>query len=262
EVEASLPVLLAGLSDEDPAVRSTAALSTGWYGAAAAEMAGEKRELPFIMGQIMVFRRDALRAIGGLEAAEGQLVDDMYLGAELTKAGFKNVMVRSPLHLVTGPLGLRELSTLLTKWMAFSRSGLPAEFVRRNWWRGMEIGLSLALTIAAVVMREPLLALFAASATGMWVYSQASLYQSLTGHDVPLHFALWVPLVVPFLAAALLAKSRLTSKVEWRGQAYQLNAQARLAPAPQTAATPVLLSVSQRLHAIADQLPRQRESLV
>ncbi len=239
-----------------------------WYGAAAAEMAGEERELPFIMGQIMVFRRDALTAIGGLESAEGQLVDDMFLGAELSRAGYKNVMVRSPLHLITGPLGLPELSTLLTKWMAFSRSGLPAEFVRRNALRGVELASALALTVIAIVQREPVLAGFAASALAAFIYSQAGLYRSMTGHDVPLRFALWVPVVVPFLAGILMAKSRMTSKVVWRGQSYELNAAARLAtsvkPSGARASLPALPSASQRLHALAAQArtPGQRTSVV
>jgi ceramide glucosyltransferase len=203
-----------------------------WYGAAAAEMAGEKRELPFIMGQVMVLRREALEAIGGLEAAEGQLVDDMYLGAQIDAAGYKNVMVQAPLHLVTGPLGLRELSTLLRKWMTFSRSGLPAEFVRRNWLRGIDLGFALGGSVLGLVLREPLLALLSLAALGTWVYSQVALYRRLTGATVPLRFAFWVPVVVPFVAATLLATSRLARSVEWRGQSYELNGAARLASAP------------------------------
>jgi ceramide glucosyltransferase len=239
-----------------------------WYGAAAAEMAGDERELPFIMGQIMVFRRDALTAIGGLECAEGQLVDDMFLGAELSRAGYKNVMVRSPLHLITGPLGLPELSTLLTKWMAFSRSGLPTEFVRRNALRGVELASALALTITAIVQQEPVLAGFAASTLAAFIYSQVCLYRSMTGQDVPLRFALWVPVVVPFLAGILMAKSRFTSKVVWRGQAYELNPAARLAtsakPSVARASSSALPSVSQRLQALAEQArqPGQRTSVV
>lgn len=243
-----------------------------WYGAAAAELAGARRELPFIMGQIMVFRRDALTAIGGLESAEGQLVDDMFLGAELDRAGYKNVMVRSPLHLVTGPLDLGALSALLTKWMAFSRSGLPPVFLRRNFVRGVELAAALGLSISAVLLREPLLALLAASALSSWIFSQVALYRSLTGFDVPLRFALWVPLVTPFLAAVLMAKSYFTNKVEWRGQSYQLNGAARLASAhqPGPVAVPALapsssmrLSMSQRLSAMAlEAQSTQRSSVV
>ena len=68
---------------------------------------GEPRELPFIMGQLMVFRREALAAIGGVESAQGQLVDDMAIGKRVHEAGYKNVMSRSPLHIATGGMTLR-----------------------------------------------------------------------------------------------------------------------------------------------------------
>lgn len=215
-----------------------------WYGAAAAEMAGQERELPFIMGQIMVFRREALAAIGGLEAAEGQLVDDMFLGAELDKAGYKNVMVRSPLQLVTGPLGLSELTTLLRKWMTFSRSGLPTEFLHRNFLRGVDLSLALGSTIVALALGLPLVALLAFATLSLWVYSQVALYRSMTGAHVPLRFAFWVPVVAPFLAGFLLATSGLNRTVVWRGQSYQLNGAARLANAASTLSTQAVARLS------------------
>jgi ceramide glucosyltransferase len=199
-----------------------------WYGASAAEMAGEKRELPFIMGQVMVLRREALDAIGGLEAAEGQLVDDMFLGAQMVQAGYRNVMVRSPLHLVTGPLGFSELSTLLSKWMTFARSGLPAAFVHRNWLRGVDLSLALTLAAAPFLLEASRVALLAAAPLGLWIVSQVSLYRRLTGARIPLRFAFWVPVVAPFLAGVLMATSGLRRSVVWRGQSYKLNGAARL----------------------------------
>ena len=35
------------------------------------------------MGQLMVFKRRALEAIGGVGVAQGQFVDDMYIGKRL-----------------------------------------------------------------------------------------------------------------------------------------------------------------------------------
>ncbi|HEX6245747.1 MAG TPA: glycosyltransferase, partial [Polyangiales bacterium] len=172
-----------------------------WYGAAAAEVAGEKRELPFIMGQIMLLRRSALTAIGGLESAEGQLVDDMFLGARLTRFGYTNVMVQAPLHLVTGPLSFRALVTLLQKWMAFSRSGLPASFLQRNFVRGAEFGVALVGTLLSLALAAPLAVLSMGAALSLWVYSQMTLYGRLSGAKTEARLA-WVPLVVPFLSAA------------------------------------------------------------
>jgi ceramide glucosyltransferase len=237
-----------------------------WYGAAAAEMAGAKRELPFIMGQIMLIKRQALTAIGGLESAEGQLVDDMFLGAEFHNAGYTNVMVRSPLHLVTGPLDLGELTKLLRKWMTFSRSGLPEGFVHRNILRGVDLGLALGSTVLALALDAPLLAAFAALTLAFWIYSQVSLYRRLTGFSVPLRFGWWVPVVAPFLAGFLLATSRLNRTVEWRGQSYQLNGSARLAsPASgegRVSLTPALsASVARVRSSVAPAAPRRSSML-
>ncbi len=69
-----------------------ALLINAWYGASVAMMR-KSGSLPFIMGQLMVWRRSALDAIGGLTVAEGQLVDDMYLGRRVSKAGLRNVMI-------------------------------------------------------------------------------------------------------------------------------------------------------------------------
>ena len=199
-----------------------------WYGAAAAEVAGKRRELPFIMGQIMLLRRSAIDAIGGLESAEGQLVDDMFLGARLNQFGYKNVMVQAPLHLVTGPLSFAALLTLLKKWMAFSRSGLPASFLQHNFARGAEFGLALTGTLLALALGSVPAVLGMGAALALWVYSQMALYGRLSGAHTPARFA-WVPLVVPFLSGALLLSTRISNRVEWRGQAYQLDAGARLA---------------------------------
>ncbi|RKI51192.1 glycosyltransferase, partial [Corallococcus sp. AB049A] len=53
-------------------------LVNAWYGASVACTAAPDGALPFLMGQLMVFRRQALEAIGGVGCAAGQLVDDMY----------------------------------------------------------------------------------------------------------------------------------------------------------------------------------------
>src|SRR5579859_1332266 len=51
------------------------------YGPAVALACRATGDLPFIMGQLMVLKRSTLAAIGGLDCARGQLVDDMHIGA-------------------------------------------------------------------------------------------------------------------------------------------------------------------------------------
>ncbi len=75
------------------------------------------------MGQLMVWRRSALDAIGGLTVAEGQLVDDMYLGRRVSKAGLRNVIMNHPLHITTGGMRFGEYVRLMRRWFAFRPVG-------------------------------------------------------------------------------------------------------------------------------------------
>ncbi|MGZ3406649.1 MAG: glycosyltransferase, partial [Polyangia bacterium] len=117
-----------------------------WYGAPAAALAGEAHTLPFIMGQIMIFRREALADIGGVESADGQLVDDMYLGQQMVAAGWQNVIVDQPLHVVTGGMKLRDFLRLMRRWVLFSRSGLPTALKLPSWLRGVALWCSMLAT--------------------------------------------------------------------------------------------------------------------
>jgi hypothetical protein len=141
-------------------------------------------------------------------------------------------------------LSLRELATLLRKWMAFSRSGLPASFVRHNFLRGADLGLSLLGVGLALALGDHGALLVALSALLVFTYSQMALHRSFSGAPVPLRF-FWVPLVVPFVSGFLLATTRIMRTIEWRGQSYQLNGAARLASeAALSAATAMRSSVA------------------
>ncbi|MBK8482101.1 MAG: glycosyltransferase, partial [Proteobacteria bacterium] len=101
-----------------------ALLLNALYGAAAAAAAKKHEgELPFIMGQYMVFRRETIAAIGGLESAEGQLVDDMYLGARVRAVGYRNMMAPLRVPVIQRGLSLPQFASLYRRWMIFSRSG-------------------------------------------------------------------------------------------------------------------------------------------
>ena len=122
--------------------------------------------MPFTMGQLMVFRREAIRAIGGLASAEGQLVDDMYLGERLTQAGYRNVVSDHAVPIIQQGLGLTEFPSTCMRWLTFSRSGLPglafkvmsAPLVlawiltrREVTWRGRRYSLDAAARLATPV---------------------------------------------------------------------------------------------------------------
>jgi len=202
-------------------------LVNSWYGAAVALAAGESGELPFIMGQIMVFTRRALAAVGGVQCAEGQFVDDMYIGQCVARAGFKNVMVPYPLRIVTGGLSPRQFIRVFRRWMLFSTGGLPASFVRPNWFRGVLYFSALGVTAVAIANENWLGAILPLAAALLFVWSEVDLQVRFGGSPVAVRY-LWVPVVLPLVAALVTLSTKLNRNVDWRGRSYSLDASAKL----------------------------------
>jgi ceramide glucosyltransferase len=198
-----------------------------WYGASVALAAGERGELPFIMGQMMVFTRRALAAVGGVQCAEGQFVDDMYIGQCIARAGFKNVMVPYPLRIVTGGLSPRQFIRVFRRWMLFSTGGLPRNFVRPNWFRGVLYFSALGATGVALATENWVGALPPAAATALFVWSQVDLQRRYGGPAVAVKH-LWIPAVLPIIAALVALSTKLNRRVDWRGRSYSLDASAKL----------------------------------
>lgn len=204
-------------------------LVNAWYGPAAAEAAGPSRELPFIMGELMVFRREAIARIGGLQCADGQVVDDMYLGQCVHKTGLKNVMAPWQLPMITEPLKLHSFLELFKKWLLMSKAGLPKEFLKSNWIRGLHIGVSVAALIVALALGSFLGALGPLAAIVAFCWSQLRLQEKFAGVKVPLHLA-WAPAAVPLVGGIISLVTLFDRTCDWRGRSYTLDAMSRLNP--------------------------------
>ena len=198
-----------------------------WYGALATSAAGRARELPFIMGQLMIFRREALAAIGGVECADGQLVDDMYLGRRMVDAGWRNVMSERPLRIVNGDMSWREFLRLMRRWLLFSRSGLPSRFKRPAWLRGVVIWIAIVAAVAAVGHGWTFAALIAVTALAAACASDRALHRQLGGAPIPLRFS-WLTLAIMTLGPFALASILVDQHVDWRGRDYALDPGAHL----------------------------------
>jgi ceramide glucosyltransferase len=202
-------------------------MQNGLYAPLAAYASGERRELPFIMGQLMVFRREALEAIGGVESVEGQLVDDMAIGRRVHEAGWHNIMSRHPLHIATGGMTLRQFLPIFRRWMYFSRNGLPTSFVWRQWLQGVQFYASLIALLLAMASGHFLAALFPAAALAMQAASMLLLQRANGGAAIPAKW--WVMPIVFFLVSPyVLAQNLVKKRVEWRGRQYQLDRAAAL----------------------------------
>ncbi|MDB4969682.1 MAG: hypothetical protein JWN44_5371 [Myxococcales bacterium] len=209
-----------------------ALMQNALYSPLAAWAAGERRELPFIMGQLMVFRREALHVIGGVESVQGQLVDDMAIGKRVHEHGYKNVMSRHPLHIATGGLTLRQFLPIFRRWMMFSKNGLPVSFVWRQWLQGAEFSVALIALVAAFATGHFVAALMPAAALIALGSSLLALQRRYGGAPIPMRWA-WAPLAFFLVAPYVLVQNMIKRRVEWRGREYRLNTGAALAaPTP------------------------------
>jgi len=211
-----------------------ALLVNAWYSPSVALVSGPHGELPFIMGQLMVFRPEALESIGGVGCAEGQLVDDMYIGKRITEAGWQNVMITEPLPVVTGGMGLGQFLRTFRRWILFSQGGLPKSFTRFNWGRGVAAWLAWVALAAALVSGQLPAAIAPAAAVAAFAASQLRLQRSLGGPSFPA-WGLWMAPLLPIVATLVALSTRLSRKVDWRGRSYSLDRGARLGSGSATA---------------------------
>jgi ceramide glucosyltransferase len=198
-----------------------------WYGAPAAALAGGARTLPFIMGQLMIFRREALADIGGVECADGQLVDDMYLGQRMVAAGWRNVISERPLHIVTGGMGLREFLRLMRRWVLFSRSGLPARLTIPSYVHGAAVWIALVAAVVGAAFGAWMAVGVAVAALVAACTSDRELFEQLGGAPLPLRFA-WMTIAIAFAGPFVALSMWLDHRVDWRGHQYALDEHARL----------------------------------
>ncbi len=207
-----------------------ALLMSGMYGPVAAAVAKKNGgSLPFIMGQFMVFRREALAAIGGLESAQGQLVDDMYLGARLNIAGYRNLLAPHPMPVIQEGLSFSEFIQTFVRWIAFSRTGLPNwSFKWISWLQGIVFWLGLVTFFIALAQGFWLAALLNGLAPLGVATSTYLLHRTFGGSSLAARH-LWVPFGLLLLAPIVLIRVHLRHEINWRGRKYKLNAEARLA---------------------------------
>jgi len=203
---------------------------------------GPGRTLPFLMGQTMAFKRSALEAIGGVKCADGQLVDDMFLGARVVEAGYSNVMATHPLQVINHGLGFRGFLKLWRRWLFFGRGGIPTSFALPFVARAVSFFIALGLAIAMLASGHPWLAGLAAVVLILEGLHYIRLHRLVGGASIPLRYA-WMTWM-PYPATIPLGLSMLVRpELDWRGHTYRLDGSARLkevrstrsdGPAPQS----------------------------
>lgn len=188
---------------------------------------GKKRELPFIMGQYMVFTRECLNAIGGVQCAEGQLVDDMYIGKCVNRAGYLNVVCPYSLSIVSGGLSIKQFIPIYKKWLFFSKNGLPFSFTWRQWAFCTPFYLMIALLPVALYTGQLLAAVSAIVGIGIFLAGLVMIHNRFGGSPIP-NKLMWAPFALLIMAPAIMLSNKLNHTVSWRGRNYTLNKNASL----------------------------------
>ena len=205
-----------------------ALMLNGLYGPAVARTVRQRGDMPFIMGQLMVFRRETLKNLSDLQSVSGELVDDMRIGMDVVAAGYRNVVSADTLPIVVRGLGLLEFLRMFRRWLIFSRSGLPTwSFKLPVWLRGLEFWLGFLMATLALLNGLYLAALPAAAVVVAVSASIVGLHRALGGAAIGWQHA-WIPAAILLLGPLVLLSAILRPQVTWRGRTYQLNARSKL----------------------------------
>ncbi|MFN0062377.1 MAG: glycosyltransferase [Myxococcaceae bacterium] len=217
-----------------------ALLINAWYGPAVSRAASADGTMPFIMGQLMVFTRQALDAIGGLECAEGQLVDDMFLGKRIVAAGYRNVVAARPLTIVNNGMSLGRFVQVFRRWIIFSRSGLPFAFIQPLWRQGLHFFVALLGAVGAAAAGAWTAAALSVLALLVYRWSMTRLFRDFSGESLApkYRFMVWL---LALISPWVFISSVLRRRVEWRGRVYglALNAELNARPAPRATTRPM-----------------------
>lgn len=193
---------------------------------AAAE--GRHGALPYIMGHMMVLTRGAIAAIGGLESAEGQLVDDMFLGRRLTQFGYRNKLAPKAVAIHQQDTTFSQFVQILIRWIAFSMSGLPLYPIKvQHWLTGIAFWVGLIMTLFGGVTGQWILALLG-SLLALSVPAMINdLHKGMTGAPLPFKYC-WASIMMWLVAPVVYAQVVTRREVNWRGRRYRINSAARL----------------------------------
>ena len=192
-------------------------LMNAWDGPTVSWAAEPRGELDFIMGQLMVCRRQALDAVGGVGVAEGQFVDDMYIGRALWNTGWKNVVIGRRCGLSSAAWAPSSSSGTFRRLDPLQRGRplLPLHLAELGARRLLLGGVGRARGGARHGERRAAGAALLAIAFS--VYTQASLQRAYHGPRIRLH-QLWVPAVLPLVGGLVQIAAKLNRRVDWRGR--------------------------------------------
>lgn len=206
-----------------------ALMLNSFYSPNAAKVAAKKNYiLDFVMGQFMIFKREAIEAIGGLISAEGQLVDDMFLGKQVHDAGYENIMAPCYVPIIQQNLPWKEFIDIYIKWITFSKSGLSAwSFKLAPWIMGVIFWIGLVGAMILPFLGATIPAILSLMVPILLSESLNHLNSIIGAAPVPLKLR-WVPFFIILISPVIYGRISLKREVIWRGRVYKLNKRSTL----------------------------------
>jgi len=174
----------------------------------------------FALGPAIAMRRDALEAIGGIEAAAHYCADDFILGNRVWAAGYRVLIPPYRVRHVLRPTSFRDTFAEQLRWMQSTRYSRPKGHLGTGLTFAVPFGL-LGLA-ASYALGYPLLgyALLAASLANRIVQS-AVIGGGVIGDRRALALA-WLYPLRDLLGSVVWLGSYFSGSVVWRGERYRL----------------------------------------
>ncbi len=169
--------------------------------------------VPCILGKSMLFRREALDRVGGLEAVRNVLCEDFVLAQRFLRAGHQVLLSNTTVRNVNRRIGLDRFVARHARWLKMRAVLHPLSFVA-------DLAANpVALATAALVADA-----FSTTAWLLWtplvlgkVLSDAHLARRTRAEPLPWRYLLLVPLK-DLLMVAVWFHAAFSRTVIWRGQ--------------------------------------------
>ncbi len=184
---------------------------------------------PFILGQFMVFKREALADIGGLESTEGQLCDDLYIGQLTEQAGWDNVLAPHANRIIHYGLQPKEAYENYARWITFSRTGFPdLSFFAPIFGMVGFFNISEFAAIYLACTGRFLPALAFVSVMGMITHTMNTVHHAVGAAPKPKQHWWGGAIALALVPWVYFRVYLLQGEIGWRGRDYDLDSGSRL----------------------------------
>ncbi len=176
------------------------------------------------VGKSMAFRRDRLRAIGGLAAVGDVLAEDHALAQRMTRAGFRVGVSMAPVENINSTCSVRRSFERHTRWAKIRRAMAPGGYPFEP------IVMPLIVSLFAFVLTRAELAAAAVvvAVLAQTIAAQVSLTM-LRGRGLALRYAP-IEVIRCLVLLACWSVGWTTRRVSWRGHPFRIGSGTVLTP--------------------------------